>query len=186
MCLSNSRRVCTTSSAAAEGVEARTSATKSAMVKSVSWPTPEMTGISEAKIARATISSLKDHKSSMEPPPRARMRTSTSFALLKNFSALTISSGAPSPCTRTGKTIRWTFGTRRVRLGAIVFQSEVDVAGLGGAAVGDFSLHADVGEIPGEQIANFSGQLTDSKGVARGHGLKVSCWVMRRDPVKTK
>ena len=46
MCLSNSRRVWTTSSAAAEGVEARTSATKSAMVKSVSWPTPEITGIS--------------------------------------------------------------------------------------------------------------------------------------------
>jgi len=33
--------------------------------------TPEITGIFEAKMARATISSLKDHKSSMEPP-RAR------------------------------------------------------------------------------------------------------------------
>ena len=71
MCLSNSRRVCTTSSAAAEGVDARTSATKSVMVKSVSWPTPEITGISESAMARATISSLKAHKSSSEPPPRA-------------------------------------------------------------------------------------------------------------------
>jgi len=35
MCLSNSRRVWTTSSAAADGVDARTSATKSAIVKSV-------------------------------------------------------------------------------------------------------------------------------------------------------
>src|SRR5438309_7175226 len=78
MCLSNWARVWTTSSAAAEGVEARTSATKSAMVKSVSWPTPEITGISEAKMARATISSLKAHKSSIEPPPRARSEEHTS------------------------------------------------------------------------------------------------------------
>src|SRR6266481_1306915 len=112
MRLSNSRRVWTTSSAAADGVEARTSATKSAMVKSVSWPTPEITGISEAKIARATISSLKDHKSSMEPPPRARISASTNFPLLKNFSALTISSAEPSPGTRTGKTVRCTLGKR--------------------------------------------------------------------------
>ena len=37
-------RVPITSSAAAEGVGARRSATKSAMVKSVSWPTAEITG----------------------------------------------------------------------------------------------------------------------------------------------
>src|SRR6266403_1350815 len=64
--------------------------------------TPEIAGISEAKMARATISSLKAHKSSIEPPPRATISTSTSFLALKNFSALTISSAEPSPWTRTG------------------------------------------------------------------------------------
>jgi hypothetical protein len=59
-------------SAAAEGVGARRSATKSAMVTSVSWPTALTTGIRLAKIARATRSSLKLHKSSSEPPPRRR------------------------------------------------------------------------------------------------------------------
>ncbi len=45
------------------GVGARTLATKSAIMKSVSWPTAEMTGIVLAKIALATISSLNAHKS---------------------------------------------------------------------------------------------------------------------------
>ena len=36
------------------------------MVKSVSWPTAEITGIGHLAIARATISSLKAHKSSIE------------------------------------------------------------------------------------------------------------------------
>ena len=65
-------------SAAAEGVGARRSATKSAMVKSVSWPTPEITGTRQAAMARASPSSLKHHRSSAEPPPRARITTSTS------------------------------------------------------------------------------------------------------------
>ena len=56
---------------AAEGVGARMSATKSAIVKSVSWPTPVITGIDDAAIARATTSSLKAHRSSSDPPPRA-------------------------------------------------------------------------------------------------------------------
>ena len=43
-------------SAAAVGVAARRSATKSAIVKSVSCPTPLITGASEAKIVRATPS----------------------------------------------------------------------------------------------------------------------------------
>jgi hypothetical protein len=67
-----------TVSAAAEGVGARTSATKSAIVKSVSWPMAETMGRSEAKMARATTSSLKAHISSIEPPPRATMMTSMS------------------------------------------------------------------------------------------------------------
>ncbi|GIT09769.1 MAG: hypothetical protein CM1200mP30_33990 [Pseudomonadota bacterium] len=55
-------------SIAADGVGARTSLTKSAIVKSVSCPTAEITGISDEKIALASCSSLKAHKSSIEPP----------------------------------------------------------------------------------------------------------------------
>jgi hypothetical protein len=62
--------------AAAEGVGARRSATKSAMVTSVSWPTA-LTTMRLAKIARATRSSLKLHKSSSEPPPRPTISTHT-------------------------------------------------------------------------------------------------------------
>src|SRR5437867_5697239 len=67
---SNSCRVHTISSAAAEGVGARRSATKSAMVTSVAWPTAETTGTEHAAMARATASSLKVHRSSSDPPPR--------------------------------------------------------------------------------------------------------------------
>ena len=57
----SSMRCCAavTNSAAADGVGARRSATKSAMVKSVSWPMAETTGSSEAAMARASPSSLK-------------------------------------------------------------------------------------------------------------------------------
>ena len=48
-------------------VDALKSAVKSAIVKSVSWPTAEITGISDANIALATFSSLKAHKSSILP-----------------------------------------------------------------------------------------------------------------------
>ena len=76
--LSHSPASGTTNSAAAEGVGARTSAAKSAIVKSISWPMPLTTGIGEATIARANRSSLKAHRSSREPPPRARISTSHS------------------------------------------------------------------------------------------------------------
>jgi hypothetical protein len=56
---SKSSRFGVASSAAAVGVGARLSATKSAMVKSVWWPTPLTTGASDSAIARATPSSLK-------------------------------------------------------------------------------------------------------------------------------
>ena len=49
----------TTISAAMDGVPARTSAAKSQRVKSVSWPTAEMTGIFYAATARTRVSSLK-------------------------------------------------------------------------------------------------------------------------------
>src|SRR5437588_144866 len=178
MCLSNSRRVCTTSSAAAEGVEARTSETKSAMVKSVSWPMPEITGMCESKMARATISSLKTHKSSSEPPPRTSINTSPNFLALKNFSALTICWAAPSPCTRTRKTVRWTLGTRRVTMrttsrtaaprGEVLRPVRLRRRGRGFAAVGDFALDENVGEISREQVADAGGELADGEDLASG------------------
>ena len=70
-----SARSGTTSSAAADGVGARTSAAKSASVTSTSCPTPHTTGIGCATTARTTRSSLNDHRSSSEPPPRARIVT---------------------------------------------------------------------------------------------------------------
>ena len=70
MWATNSSFCRTTISAAADGVGARRSAAKSAMVTSVSWPTAEITGIGQAAIARATTSSLNAHRSSSEPPPR--------------------------------------------------------------------------------------------------------------------
>ena len=57
---------------------ARASATKSAIVKSISWPMPLTTGIGLATMARATRSSLNAQRSSSEPPPRARINTSHS------------------------------------------------------------------------------------------------------------
>ena len=56
----------TTISAAADGVGARRSATKSAIVTSVSWPTAEIVGTGTAAIARATISSLNAQRSSID------------------------------------------------------------------------------------------------------------------------
>ena len=76
MCVQKSSLRATTISAAADGVGARTSATKSAIVTSTSWPTAEITGTGEAAMARATASSLNAHKSSIDPPPRPTMTTS--------------------------------------------------------------------------------------------------------------
>ena len=77
MWLQKSSLRATTISAAADGVGARRSATKSAIVTSVSWPTAEIVGTGQPAIARATTSSLNAHRSSIEPPPRPTMTTST-------------------------------------------------------------------------------------------------------------
>ena len=92
-------------SAAAVGVGARKSATKSAIVKSVSWPTAEIIGISLLKIALATISSLKAHNSSIEPPPRPTISTSISPHFIRCTNRLYNRGAADSPCTSTGNTI---------------------------------------------------------------------------------
>ena len=78
--------------------------TKSLIVKSISWPTADTIGLLELYIALATISSLKAHKSSIEPPPRPSIITSTSDSLA-SLIILTIFSLAPTPCTKVGKSI---------------------------------------------------------------------------------
>ena len=109
-----------TISAAADGVGARRSATRSAMVWSVSWPTAETTGMLEAKMARATRSSLNALSSVRDPPPRATMMTSTlpcsSSHSLSRRSAATISSGARSPWTELGARTTSARGYRRVKM----------------------------------------------------------------------
>ena len=72
----SSARTGTANSAAAVGVGARTSAARSISVQSVSWPTAAISGIALRAAARTAISSLKLHRSSSEPPPRATISTS--------------------------------------------------------------------------------------------------------------
>ena len=62
--------------AAAEGVGALRSDTKSAMVVSVSCPIELMIGVEHLCISLARSSSLNAHRSSSEPPPLAMMMTS--------------------------------------------------------------------------------------------------------------
>jgi len=64
-------------SAAAEGVGALISATKSHIVKSISWPTADIIGIFDSNTHLATSSSLNDHKSSIDPPPLPTIIVST-------------------------------------------------------------------------------------------------------------
>ena len=64
----------------------------------------KLTGISESEIALATTSSLKAQRSSIEPPPRPVMIKSATCFQLAHRIAAAISSAAPSPCTRTGRT----------------------------------------------------------------------------------
>ena len=99
-----STKLGTAISAAPVGVGARKSATKSAIVKSISCPTALIIGILEANIALATISSLNAHKSSIEPPPRPQIITSKSNSCAL-FNCSTILSLAPVPWTNAGNKI---------------------------------------------------------------------------------
>jgi hypothetical protein len=67
-------------------------------VVSVSWPTPVTTGTLALQIASATGSSLKHHRSSSEPPPRAITIRSTPEASMRRIAAA-ISFAAAAPCT---------------------------------------------------------------------------------------
>ena len=98
-------------SAAAVGVGALRSDTKSISVVSVSCPTADKTGILLANTALTTISSLNAQRSSMLPPPRATIIKSGTFnslsfrELLNPFKASAIKCAASSPCTGTGQRI---------------------------------------------------------------------------------
>jgi hypothetical protein len=58
-------------------------------------------------------------------------------------------------------------------LRAIVFQGEVDVAGLRFAAIGDFTLDPNVREIFGEEVADFGRQFADGENAAGGLEIKL-------------
>ena len=92
---------------------ARTSATRSHSVTSVSWPTAEITGTGSAATARATRSWLKVQRSSREPPPRPMMARSNPSIRHSSARAAQISAAAPSPCTRVGTTSSSASGQRR-------------------------------------------------------------------------
>ena len=113
ICASVSLRIGVTHSAAADGVGARRSAARSHSVTSVSWPTAETTGFLHAATARTTHSSLKVHRSSIEPPPRATMITLTLSIFSSRRIACTTSSAAPMPCTLTGHSKIRACGSRR-------------------------------------------------------------------------
>ncbi|MGC4003544.1 MAG: hypothetical protein QM811_10575 [Pirellulales bacterium] len=94
-------------SAASLGVNARTSAAKSARVTSISCPIAETTGMFAATIARITASSLNDHRSSLLPPPRTTTSTSNSGVnVFAERIAVAISVADPSPCTRRARSVR--------------------------------------------------------------------------------
>jgi len=107
----NSASTGVATSAAAVGVGARRSETKSMSVVSVSWPTALISGIVQAATVRASASSLNGQRSSTEPPPRATISTSgrgiappASRASKPRIAAATWAAAA-SPCTTTGQTM---------------------------------------------------------------------------------
>ena len=121
-CSKQSARAGATSSAAAVGVGARTSAQKSAMVKSVSCPTPLINGTGLCTMVWARVSSLKAHRSSIEPPPRTSKMASTGgcgpgccASAYTWCKAATKEAGACSPCTKAGTSTTGKYGARRCK-----------------------------------------------------------------------
>ena len=97
-------------SAAAEGVGALSSETKSQIVKSVSCPTAEITGIADANITLASPSSLNDHNSSRDPPPLPIIIVSTGWSWLKKLIPSIRLGTEPFPWTKAGNSFISTFG----------------------------------------------------------------------------
>ncbi len=108
---------------------------------------PRSPGCRDSAVARTTISSLKPHKSSRLPPPRAtmitsgrRMRPSDGSPLKPRIAAAT-SAAEVSPWTLTGQTTTWT--------GKAVGQPVQDVADHRAGRRGDDADHPrQVGERP--------------------------------------
>ena len=73
----------------------------------------ETMGIVDSNIARARISSLKAHKSSIEPPPRQTISTSALACEQAVRMARASSCAAPGPCTAAGYRITRRAGQRR-------------------------------------------------------------------------
>ena len=86
-----------TSAAAPVGDGARTSATKSQIVKSVSWPHTLTTGIREWSTGVRDDSSLNAHRSSIEPPAAGRSARDLSARVRPFAIAAAISTAAPLP-----------------------------------------------------------------------------------------
>ena len=102
----------TTRLAASVGVAARRSATRSDSGESGSCPIAETTGVRHREIARISDSSEKGRRSSTEPPPRARMMTSTTGSASSSASASRIWGTADTPCTAVLRTAKRTSGQR--------------------------------------------------------------------------
>ena len=73
-------------------------------------------------MVRASISSLKAHRSSSEPPPRPTMITSTPPSAFSSRMPWATSPAAPSPCTRAGASTMWTSPKRRPMIAQHVAQ----------------------------------------------------------------
>ena len=121
-----------TSSAEAVGVGTLMSHTKSQIVKSISWPTPDIVGIGYEKISLAKSSLLKHQRSSIEPPPLEIITTSILlvglFSLNKiiRLSALIILTCALSPCTIASLNEIWEFGALLFTVETISWNAAVD------------------------------------------------------------
>ena len=122
---STSARSGTTRSAASLGVRARTSATRSAMVRSSSWPTPVTTGMREAKDGVGDdllVERPQVFEAAAAAADDEHVERQVAAGLPKRLSmpsAAAISAAAPSPCTRTGQTHTSAAGQRRPRISSM-------------------------------------------------------------------
>ena len=81
------------------GVEHATAATSSSSVRSVWWPTLEITGTRSSATVRHRVSSQNANRSASEPPPRATTITSTSSHAARSCSLRVIAGAACRSCT---------------------------------------------------------------------------------------
>lgn len=98
------------SSAAAEGVGALLSATKSAIVKSISCPIPVIMGVLDFAMLCARVSELKHQRSSLLPPPRVMSIVSMFLRDWAIWRLLITDSSALGPWTIAGIIIILTIG----------------------------------------------------------------------------